>query len=106
MPGTMHYGGIRSLGFGRSDADRGLWHWLAGDFIVDHHALTVAVQTEIDSLLAVLHADSQRIFCKRAGAAKDGYEDQAAVDSVHDFFSRFVSFCVGETLRFEKVAAR
>src|SRR5882672_8097444 len=37
-------GGIRSsVGFGGGHADRGLLHRRAGDLVVDHHALVVAV---------------------------------------------------------------
>jgi len=82
----MYYGGIRSLGFGRSDADPGLWHWLAGDFVVDHDALASAIEAEIDALLAILHAHTQRIFCESAGAGQDGCEDQAAENFVHGLF--------------------
>jgi hypothetical protein len=74
------------LGFGRSDAHWRLLHWLAGDFVIDHHALTAAIETEIDALLAILHAHAQRIFRKRARAGQQRCENQGAENLVHGRF--------------------
>ena len=77
---------------GGGDADRSLLHRCAGDLVVDHHALVVAVEAEVYALFPVLHGHSQSVLGEGAGAGQCGGDQQGGENLVHDLFlqKRFV----------------
>src|SRR5258708_1669218 len=93
MPGRNYNGrNSCSVGFGGSHADRLFGHRRAGNLVVDHHALVVAVEAEVDALFAVLHAHAQGVFGEGGGARQGACDQKGAENPVHDLFlqKRFV----------------
>src|SRR6185503_13353787 len=64
-------------------ADRSLLHRCARDLVIDHHTLVIAIEAEVDPLLAVLLAHTQPVFGEGAGAGQCGGDQQGGENLVH-----------------------